>query len=294
MTGIFGERPGPLGGRIQSRRSLVRPVSRLWFEISDKHAFEMSIELCLKWMQPRTKVPLPTSAWQGEAFDVSDILGANPSRAVRINAADGSLWASRLDFPDPDHPRTWISEFFVERKSGELSRFGAQLTCVVRGDSPEYEITRPTVARHVIEKLSAEADGRQLMEVATQVARGDVDDLVGLIYEPDRRLPVIAISETEAAATLLSPDALARQVAGAAHVFHLSNEASWELTKAVGKRMSTFKGAVRLYFQGLSEDREDPFQHPLWLYRETSGFDLTPSLAARVLQASFLRSKSPD
>lgn len=115
----------------------VRCTARvpIWFELSDTRAFETSIELCLKWMQSRAKVQLPTTAWQGEAFDVSDVLGANPCRAVRIDASDGALWAGRLDFPDQEQPRTWVTEFFAEKRSGMLSRFGAQLTCVVRGEA---------------------------------------------------------------------------------------------------------------------------------------------------------------
>lgn len=292
MSTAFAEHLAPLKARMDAQRSIVRPVSRVWFELSDTRAFEMGIELCLKWMQPRAKVPLPPNAWQGETFDVSDVLGANPCRAARIDASDGALWAGRLDFPDPEQPRTWVTEFFAERRSGKLSRFGAQLTCVVRGESPPYEITRPTVARHVVEKLSAEADGRQLAETATKLDRAEIDEFVELIYDPSRRLPVIAISETETGATLIAPDVLTSKVAGAAHIFHLSGEASWELTRAVGKRMSTFSGAVRLYLPSLTEEQEDPYRHPLWFYREATGDDLVPALAGRVLPSAFLRSEA--
>lgn len=243
LSNLLAEHLVPLGRQTAAPKSAVRPVSRVWFDLSDTRAFETCIDLCLKWMQPRAKVRLPPQAWQGEAFDIADIIGANPARAVRIDANDGALWAGRLDYSDPEYPRTWITEFFAEKKSGSLARFGAQLTCVVRGACPPYEITRPTVARHVIETLSAEADGRQLTEAATLIARADIYELVELLYEPTRRLPVIAISETETGAMLISPDALARQIAGAAHVVHLSNEASWELTRTVGKKMSAFGGA---------------------------------------------------
>lgn len=285
----LSERLAPLKARMSAQRSIVRPVSRVWFELSDTRALEVSIDLCLRWMQPRAKVPLPPSARQREAFDVSDVLGANPCRAVRIDASDGVLWAGRLDFPDQEQPRTWVTEFFAERRSGMLSRFGAQLTCVVRGESPPYEITRPTVARHVIEKLSAEADGRQLTETVTRMNCAEIDEFVTLAYNSSRRLPIIAISETETGETLISPNLLASKVAGAAHIFHLSGEASWELTRAIGKRMSTFNGAVRLYLPGLTEEQEDPYRHPLWLYREETDDRLISALTGRVLPSAFLR-----
>jgi hypothetical protein len=152
----------PLSAREGARRAVIRPISRVWFDLSDTLAFDRCIELSLNWMEPRAQATLPREAWNGEAFDVTDLLGANAAKAIRGSASDGALWAARLDWPDPQHPRTWVSEFFAERRQGVLSRFGAQLTCVLRGESPPFDITRPTVVRDVLENLSVEADGRAL------------------------------------------------------------------------------------------------------------------------------------
>ena len=174
----------PLRARMEAQRIAIRPVSRVWFELSDKAAFEQCIDLCLKWMEPRSRVKFPAAAWRGQTFDVTDVLGANPSKAVRIEASDGAIWAARLDWPDPLQPRTWVSEFFVERRQGHLSRFGAQLTCVLRGDCPPYDISRPTVVRHVLERLSAEADGWALADTATKVDPSEIGSLEELLYAP--------------------------------------------------------------------------------------------------------------
>lgn len=136
MNTVLAERLAPLRARMERQRTAIRPVSRVWFELSDKAAFNRCIELSLKWMEPRSQVKLPLQAWNGESFDVTDVLGANPTRAIRFDAADGAIWTARLDFPDPQYPRTWVSEFFSDQRRGALSRFGAQLTCVTRGESP--------------------------------------------------------------------------------------------------------------------------------------------------------------
>ncbi len=115
-----------------------------------------------------------------------------------------------------------------------------------------------------------------------------------LLYRQGRRLPVIAISETEAGTYRIDPNALARRVAGAAHIVHLTSDASWELTHALGKRMSVFNGAVRLYLPGLSEDTEDPHQHPLWLLKDGDEDRFIQSIAARVLPLAFLNSGPDD
>lgn len=83
-------------------------------------------------------------------------------------------------------------------------------------------------------------------------------------------------------------------VAGAAHVFHITSDGAWALTREVGKRLSTFNGAVRLYEAGVTEDGTDPFHHPLWLYKGAPDPGLTKRLASRVLPAAFLRKDEHD
>jgi hypothetical protein len=291
---VFNGRLTPLPVWVDARRAAIRPVSRVSFELSDTTAFEQSIVLALRWMEPRARVRLPADAWGGQAFDVTDILGANPAKAVRIDASDGVVWAARLDFPDPNYPRTWVSEFFSEKRRGALARFGAQLTCVVRGECPPYETTRPNVVRDIIETLSAEADGWALSETATKLDNSDISSFESLLYEPSRRLPIVAISESEDRTIQIEPDSLAKKIAGAAHIVHLSVEDSWALTRALGRRMSVFNGAVRLYLPGLSEANEDPYEHPLWLKGNDGSDELVRNVAARVLPSAFLRSSGPE
>lgn len=286
----------------RANRSPIRPVSRVWFELTDTNAFDQCIARAVDWMsrppegssQPRSGVNLPATAWDGVPFDVTDDLGANPAKAQRINASDGALWAARLDYPDPAYLRTWVSEFFAERHIGRAVRFGAQLTCVLRGDCPPFEITRPNVIRTVLKTLSAEADGRSLSDRIEVTQRGDISDLVDLLYNETRRLPVVVISESDNGSIEIRPDILARRVGGAAHIVCLTSEATRELYRKIGKRMSAFNGAVRLYQPGLTEENEDPFSHPLWLQGALGESILVRQIAGRVLPAAFLQDGADD
>jgi hypothetical protein len=243
-------------------------------------------------MATRANAPLPADAAQGSSFDVTDVLGANPAKAVRINARDGSAWAARLDWPDPDYPRTWVTEFYSEKRQGYIARYGAQLTCVVRGSSPAYDTTKPSVIGRILERLSAESDGWPLSDYARRLTDAELSEFIKLLYDPARKLPVVAISEDERSTTARS-DEIARRLGGAAHIVSIPDALSWELTKQVGKRMSVFNGAVRIYTPGLSEENEDPFNHPLWMKeRLHEGFAKT--LAARVLPMGFLRNPDSD
>jgi hypothetical protein len=68
-------------------------VSRVWFELTDKAAFDQCIQLSLEWMADRARTVLPKEAWEGQTFDVTDILGANPTKGVRINAVGQNRYA---------------------------------------------------------------------------------------------------------------------------------------------------------------------------------------------------------
>lgn len=202
---LLQERSLPLNARIAAGRSVIRPISRLRFEVTDRDAFDQCIRLVVSWMNstprgtngPRSGISLPREAFTGDAFNISDEFGANPTRAVRLDAMDGAIWAARLDYPDPNNPCTWVSEFYVKRTTAQPVEFGAQLTCIMRGDCPPFDITRPNIVREIIGELSAEADGRQLADRAETVGPAEIEEFVDLLQAPDRRLPIIAVSEDE-------------------------------------------------------------------------------------------------
>ena len=174
-------------------KSLIRPISRVWFDLTDRNSFDQCIARAIDWMveprngRPRSGVDLPAAAWEGLPFDVTDEYGANPTKATRIDASDGALWAARLDFPDPEHPRSWVSEFFVDSRQGKLVRFGAQLTCIARGESGPYDLTLQSVVPRVLETMSAEADGRSLPDQVERTTAEEVPELIDLLYSPNRK-----------------------------------------------------------------------------------------------------------
>ena len=268
----------------------VRAISRCSFNLTDTNAFERAIEACVGWMAPKTGGRLPADAVRGAPFDLEDQYQANPCRAVRLEVPGRAVWAARLaEFVDAPAdgsapPRTWITELFVEREAGEMVRFGAQLSFVGRPDDRDFALTRPRLVFDILERLSAEADGEALREVATQVGAVDVDGLESLLYAEGRRLPVISLSESADGGFLVDPLQVARRLSGTAHVVQLNTEASWELTKSVGKQMSVFGGAVRVYMPGLTDEDEDRFRHPLFLYRPgMRSWPFLDMLASRLL-----------
>lgn len=94
----------------------------------------------------------------------------------------------------------------------------------------------------------------------------DVCDLEALMFAPERRLPIVVVSELlgETLAGDLH-ERLSQDLCGLAHTVRLSHAATFELTKRRGKEWSCYNGAVRLFWP-LRVSNNDYRAHPLWTY----------------------------
>lgn len=249
MNGItLGARPLRSPLQASERTSVLRPVSRISFMLTDTDAFEKSARFAVQWLAVKTGGVLPAEALDLQSFDTRGVDGFHPCHAVRLDDHQGSIWAARVDEPGsrPEAGETWSTELFVERRANSLVRFGAQLTARRPNNAEPLRPSRPRVVHDLLRTLSAEADGEAVSENVARIERQDVGGLADLIYRGSRRLPVVVVSTDEKAGAQIDLGRLALRLSGAAHLAMLDPEASWELTRLLDKRMSTFSGAVRI------------------------------------------------
>ena len=98
-----------------------------------------------------------------------------------------------------------------------------------------------------------------------------VDRLIESILSPRRMAPIVVLAceaEGDEAHSAIGDrsrlDALAARLCGVANVVALPEPQSYELSRAFGKTLSTFQGAIRVYMPGFST-QDDPFIHQLFL-----------------------------
>ncbi len=281
--------------RPPSRRTgmNLRPVSRVSFTLTDTDAFEKAINQSVTWLGTKAGIALPSPALDRLSFDLRGVEGANECHAIRFDGDEGATWAARVDEPGfrPDLGEMWSTELFVERRAGDLVRFGAQLSAR-RAPGMGVKLTRQRVVRDILSILSAEADGVAITEAPTVYSAANVYELANLAYRGDRRLPIVAIATDASGGPQINPQRIATRLSGAAHIAYLEADASWELTRLLTKRMSVFNGAIRIYMPGLTDDNEDQFAHPLWLPQLAGGTPrhgewLLDSLAESVFPLGF-------
>lgn len=272
-------------------KTQLRPVSRISFSLTDKEAFERSAQFAVDWMADKVGGLLPSEARNLTSFDTRGDEALYPCHAVRLDDQTGSIWAARIDEPgsNPEAGETWSTEIFVEKPFGGLVRFGAQLMVRRPMIGPDIRPSRPRLVYDLLSTLSAEADGEAIADAPTRLTtHDDADTLSKLIYRPKRRLPIVVVSTDYDDWAQVNLHQLGVRLSGAAHLYAAGPETCWELTRLIGKRMSTFNGGVRIYMPGIDDEDEDPFQHPLWLIPKSGpNPSLINQLAERIFPLGF-------
>lgn len=267
----------------------LTPVSRTSFALTDRDAFDGALSACLSWIEKTAEADLPPSAGNGLGFEFQDAGALASVSASRLDDSSGQIWAAKVTFTgDKVANREWITDLFVESRTGDLTRFGAQLVCRHDLTAPGFEHSRPNIVREVIDKFSAETDSVPIFNQFTEIAENEVDQFVELLGRPDRRLPIILISTDDVGGAQVDLDWLARRVSGTAHLRTIKFEASYELSRSVGKQLSTFDGAARIYLPGIDLRNEDHLRHPIW-FAPRSGYNpkATNQIISRVLPLGF-------
>ena len=108
--------------------------------------------------------------------------------------------------------------------------------------------------------------GERVFAQSFAIDTDDVSQLNDLIFAPERRLPVVVVSELNGE-TLAGDlhERLSQDLCGLAHTVRLSHDATFELTRVRGKEWSCYNGAVRLFWP-YRPSNNDFRVHPLWTY----------------------------
>lgn len=248
--------------------------------------------LLLDWLREKAGRKLPDVMLRGET-DSLDLLGAQRVETVALE--DARIWAARQDFQDETVPRrSWVTEAMLASAAANVLVLGFRLHCVTLSNPAPFSRSVPRFMREVARNYPIFLDDTEVDLDATFVeTEEDTDPLVSLLTNPQRRVPVVGVSMADVliggCGSLVDANKLANAVFGTAHIRLLSRPASFALTNRIGKRLSVFNGAVRIWWPGLQPDRDDPYDHPLWLadrIRDDGALIAQREIVDRLLRAS--------
>ena len=256
-------------------------------------------DLLLDWLREKAGSRLTETMLRGET-DSLDLLGVQ--RVETVALADPLVWAARQDFQDERVARrTWVTEAMLATSGLQMAQLGFRLHCVTLGDAAPFSRTVPRFMRAVAKNHNVWLDRLEIdLHAHVVETEDDTDALVRLLVDQERHAPVVGISMEENSGddrALMDADRLASAVFGAGHVRLLTRRASFALTNRIGKRLSVFNGAIRIWWPAFSPDGSDPYDQPLWLdevVREAGETKTLSVVADRVLRASAGRRDADD
>ena len=229
-----------------------------------ENAFARIIGLVLPFVAKSLYTKLPPEAAEHRSFEIQD--GDRLCECIAV--PERMLWAIRFKFASKDGT-AWYYDIALVREDDRLI-FGMKIDTAFGADVKALQANLPLVESLLGCGLLAQ--GRPVTANLWQVnTPEDVAELLALLENPRRSLPVIAVSAVNWKAWRFTPHApgylvnasyLADRVKGYAIVAQITFRGAYSLTDAVGKTWSVFDGACRTYFPKVDFDNGSPAHHP--------------------------------
>ncbi|MER8747742.1 hypothetical protein NKH57_00400 [Mesorhizobium sp. M1050] len=225
---------------------------------------------------------LPTDIISADQYESLD--GALSIETLKIDS--GSIWAIRFSEPDDQTPgRSWSVEISVGKFNGEIL-VGFRLNCFSRNYDFDFNNSVPRILRSLVNNFSCSDYGYKLSQKPITIqSNSDSEFLYKLINNGKRWRNIVVVSCDDNFDSLVNYTGLAYKLSGAAHVAAITPSASFHLSSLIGKELSVFDRAVRLYRPNFSEE-DQLTRHPLILRRQ---IDKVPIIIRRKFEEAIQR-----
>lgn len=200
-----------------------------------------------------------------------DVEGLPSSHALSSSVFhDGGEHAIRVNwsFPDDnDEGLRWANEVRV----GQFGdRCGVEHLISIQ--SVDYRVSpaklkfgSPRAIREICTKSSTFVGEMQVRAEPYDLVQDGLNDLLHLLMSDLRKLPVVLLSPyARGELNKIDPRKLARNLAGVAVVVRIEDpELTWDFADEIGRQLSCFHGAARIYWPGFTFT-SDPRSHRLY------------------------------
>ena len=239
-------------------------------------------EITLEWLENASKTELPDEAWAGGTFQHD----ADQRRfaAVSVKEQGAQTWALRFTEPETgEFDREWTTEIAIRERPGEDSLFSLRTLAKSAEGKMRVQPRVPGFLEHVAKECAME-QGAAKVEKEPWVIESEYEaaNLAEFLVDPDRRTPAFVLTVPEESEDpnlpLLDPMPLTVDTLGIAKVIVLPAAFTWKLTNRFGKRLSVYRGAMRVYLDGFNERADPEGGHDLFMPHRMD----TPEAAAKL------------
>jgi hypothetical protein len=207
----------------------------------------------------------------------------------------------RWEYPDQyDKSLGWVVRLaLLRRTTGLLLSIDVAVTGLQPVVAPaSIKFGSPRVVRDIARLRSVRIAGFPYHLTPEFVAAEDIELLVSELADSSRPYPIVLVSRrVQDDVPLVDSNDLAERLAGVAKVYELADKwSAFRLTEELGKPLSCFAGAVRIYWPRFN-NQVDPFAHPVWMPWQFRDADTTErtlgQLSGMVFEAASFRHVEP-
>ncbi len=157
----------------------------------------------------------------------------------------------------------WTAEIQLATSGEDIDLSGSVRTD--RSTSAEGYDRRIAVVADLIDRYDCRRANARVYTRARRLGAPLIDAFVrNWLLNPQRELPIIVVSTADDQERMVDAHELQHHLAGVARVFSVDAAASKALTERLGRSLSCYGGAIRIYRPGFT--RSDPARlHPFWL-----------------------------
>lgn len=207
------------------------------------------------------------------------------SSTVYVDAARKAVHI-RWSFPDQSDPGLrWSNDV----RLGQMSNI-CSVEHLISIGSVDYNVAparllfgSPRVVRTISTRTPIYVGDMQIEGRPYVLRDGGLEDFLALLTSSLRKLPIVLLSRyAHGASNSVDSTQLANNLAGVAVVVEAEDlEVTWDFADAVGRQLSCFNGAVRIYWPGFSKTA-DPRNHRLFLGEWIE--KVSPAFAGRAIE----------
>jgi hypothetical protein len=216
-------------------------------------------EDCTEWL--RTNSGKPPAGEHAGIWNLSDDADAGSVLVQQKEDDNDALYSFAWTVRRADV--TWTADLQLSTTGEHVDLSGSVRTDQAGG--AEGFDRRIGVVADLIDRYDCRRAGAQLHTTARNVTVPVIDAFIkNWLVNPKRELPIIAVSAASGQKPAIDADAMQKQLAGVARVFRLESASSIGLTESLGRSLSCYGGAVRIYRPGFATG-DSSRQHPFWL-----------------------------
>lgn len=249
------------------RKVRQREVLRVAATLRAENAADIARREVLRWAAKRVGGPLPREAWDFQAFQCP--VAGRECAAVRMVNGGKDIWAIRAIDPDKNiAQRTWATEVVIGYYD-QKAYFSLRLLMSSNEQEPRIEPAVPGLLRQLVKPHIGLIQGAEVVgdEPINVESEGDAELFVHGLIDPNRKIPHVVLTvptdRDDPNDPLLDAGFLAHVTVGIAKIIVVPARFTWIITEQLGKRLSVFNGAVRVYLPGFTEDA-NPYEHKLF------------------------------